>query len=600
MHSPRSRWRSLLVRSGKTRARVAITGFSIAASLLLTASVMLFVGAPPVEWILWLLPATVVPLVVAPMASHLVLELAFELEGTQAQVLQQEAQLRALFEHAPIGIARLDAHGRVRHANPLMRKLLGAHAHGPLPEWDAVFSQPEQLHAFRVALNDGAPLDSTRWQWVDQHANMRTVRVAMVPMPADISASPESDCVLLADDVTEREAVEAQLLRAQKLDLIGRLAGGLAHDFNNLLTVVRASVASLGGAETAPELSAIDDAAVRGARLTRRLLSISRQDLLMRTPQRMAPLLDETLELMRRVLPDRVHVDVPNDVPDVTIALDADAVQQALLNLVVNARDAIEHDGTITLRAVEAEHERARMLVVTVEDTGTGMAETVLARATEPFFSTKPADAGSGLGLAMVQGTMRRHEGRLVLASTPGAGTRAELWFPIVAAPQPAADASTVRPSQPTASTHAGAGHVMISAVTDTPAKAAPLAHLLLVEDERAVRLATERALQRLGYAVTSTSSMASALTCIASGTPVDLVVTDVMMPGGTGVELLQAVRTSGGTTPFLLVSGYAMDNLDAVLATDARTALLGKPWTLERLAEQVRAMLPDQRAVAP
>lgn len=575
----RSRWRTLLVPFGKTRARAAITGFSVLASVTMVTMVMLLVQAPANDWALWLLPAIGVPLVVAPLASHVVLELAYELEAAHAQAAQQETRLRTVFEHAPIGIARLACHGEVRSANPSLRALLGVSDAAPLPDWTHVFVRPEDHAVFAHALAQAEPLDAVRWQWSDQRGGERTVRVALVPMPADTTASPADapDGVLLAEDITSHAAAEAALLRTQKVALVGQLAGGLAHDFNNLLTVVRASVASLGGAANSPELTAIDDAAVRGARLTRRLLAINRHDLLTRTPQSLATLMHDTVDLVRRVLPRRIRIDAPTMVPDLMLTLDEDAVQQAVLNLAVNARDAITNEGVLRLELTERLHDGARMLVLAVIDDGEGMSDAVRARATEPFFTTKGPDTGTGLGLAMVHGIMRGHDGQLVLHSAPGEGTRAELWFPM--APE-------------------AAGHLPVTPAehgTMTHARGAQGARLLLVEDERAVRVATERALQRLGYAVTSAPDMTTALTYLESGAPVDLVVTDIMMPGGTGVELLQAVRTAGVTTPFLLVTGYATDNLDAVLAADARTALLAKPWTLDRLNAQVLAMLPSR-----
>jgi CheY-like chemotaxis protein len=303
--------------------------------------------------------------------------------------------------------------------------------------------------------------------------------------------------------------------------------------------------------------------------------------LLTLAPHPSAPLLLDTLQLMRRVLPTRIRVEAPGTLPERTLRLDADAVQQALLNLVVNARDAIVDEGVIRIEVVETQRDAQPMLVVAIEDNGIGMTDAVRARATEPFFSTKPAESGTGLGLAMVHGTMERHGGELVLHSTPGQGTRAELWFPVAADDHAlvAGDATRDARAVPTST-------------SSTHSDAMPLARLLLVEDERSVRVATERALQRLGYAVTSASDVASALIVFESGAAVDLVVTDVMMPGGTGVELLHAVRTSGHATPFLLVSGYAVDRLDPILAADPRTALLAKPWTYEALASHVQRML--------
>jgi two-component system cell cycle sensor histidine kinase/response regulator CckA len=577
----RSRWQALLVRSGKGRARAAIVGFSVLTSVVLVVAFMLVVRPPREEWVLYLLPAILVPLIVSPLASHLVLELAFALDAANRRVRQQEEQLAALFEHAPIGMALLDALGNVRSANPRMRALLGAAVDEASQRWSRVFLQADALTEFRSALRAGRPLDDARWQWSDPERRERLVRVALMPISVG-SRSPNAadgpDSVLLAEDITEREVLDAQALRAQKLELVGQLAGGIAHDFNNLLTVVRGSVGTLGGAAASPELASIDDAAERGARLTRRLLAISRHDLITRAPHGAPAVIDEAVELMRRVLPSRIRMIVAGIVPDVEVDLDRDAVQQALLNLAVNARDAISGEGTITLEARQTMHDGRSMLVLAMVDDGHGMPEAVRARAIEPFFTTKAAESGTGLGLAMVHGTMRSHDGWLALESAPGAGTRAELWFPVV--------------RQRTAIVTAGAAADRLPvAAAVRQLDDATVASVLLVEDEAGVRLATERALQRLGYVVTSVADMTAALAQFESGAVIDVVVSDVMMPGGTGVDLLREVRRAGYTTPFLLVSGYATDDLTEVRATDAHVGVLNKPWSGERLGAAVEAL---------
>lgn len=609
MTSLRTSWHATLVRLGRHRATALITGISVVLSLALTAVLANTVGASGRELWLWYGPAVLVPLIVAPIASRLVLSLAFALEEERSTTARQEAELRAVFTHAPIGIARLTVDGTVRTANPRARALLGltdpafpdsgvvdrGTARHAAP-WAELFVDADERQAFERALALGLPLENVRWRWHGPDGAPCIVRAALVPMPtgdtrrgdstrASTTAElAERGVVLLLDDITERESVESQLLRAQKLDLVGRLSGGLAHDFNNLLTVVRASVSALGGAEASAELAAIDDAARRGARLTRRLLSISRRDVLSPVPQRLEPLLFDAVDLMRRVLPPRVRLDTPAEVPDVLLALDQDAIQQALLNLVVNARDAIVADGVVRITTHVQDVADGAVLVLAVHDTGSGMPPDVLARASEPFFSTKATHQGTGLGLAIVHSTMQRHGGRLVLHSVHGEGTRAELWFPVLAEAALAASPTPLSRRE----TNEAAPVAVIEPVISTTVTHG---RVLLVEDEHEVRLATERALRRLGYDVVSVGSVSSAMATVQTDASVTVVLSDVMMPDATGFDLLRSLRQEGRDVPVLFVSGFALESIDRVLADDARTAFLAKPWTLSALADGLRAL---------
>jgi two-component system, cell cycle sensor histidine kinase and response regulator CckA len=490
---------------------------------------------------------------------------AVELAGERA--VRQQIQFRTLIDHVPVGIARLDPRGSVVAANPRFRELLRLPPAEAIPPWSSIFVDPgEQEVLARVAAGSGE-VSNTFWSWRDTEGATHVVRASVVSLP---HGTPDSGAVLLVEDVSEQRALEAQLLRAQKMEVVGQLAGGIAHDFNNLLTVVRANVAVLGGVTGSPELGAIDDAAARGGRLVRRLMTISRNDVLAATPQPLGPILFETVAMVRRVLPARIRVEAPVEVPPVTVRIDQDAVQQALLNLALNARDAIAGEGTIRFQArEEMDADGVRMLRVAVSDNGMGMPPEVLNRATEPFFTTKGPDAGTGLGLSMVYSIMQRLGGRLELRSSPGRGTRVDLWFPLSGEP---AAPSLILPADPVQDRSAGS-------------------RILLVEDEHAVRVATERTLVRLGYTVTSVASARAALQALEEDPALELVVTDVMMPGGTGIDLLREARKRGVDLPFLFVSGYAMESLEGILESDSSTAMLTKPWTVEELQDGVRSM---------
>jgi signal transduction histidine kinase/ActR/RegA family two-component response regulator len=377
-------------------------------------------------------------------------------------------------------------------------------------------------------------------------------------------------------------AQQAELQRLRQLDLVGRLAGGLAHDFNNLLTVVRANVAALGGAAAHAELAAIDDAALRGARLTRRLLAISHHEEVALAPASLSPLLRETAELLHRVLPAGIELTMPTSVPDTVLKLDRDAVQQALLNLVLNARDAMDGQGALALSVYTPNTDASEWLVVEVRDSGPGMSADLLARATEAFFSTKAVHEGTGLGLAIVQRTMEQHGGRLVLESTVGVGTCAALWFPVPAG------AMTVAPSD-AASTPA-LSKLPAPQTLSTSSRTVdrqPYA-VLVVDDEAPVRIVTVRTVERMGHRVTGVASMDEALAWLAAGGHADVIVSDITMPGGSGIDLVSQLRDIGRPTPVLLVSGFALDGLDDTLTADPSVALLAKPWSRDELAASI------------
>ncbi len=492
--------------------------------------------------------------------------LAAAIETVAERSVRQQTQFRTLVEHAPVGIARVNSAGLIITSNPRFLRLLALDRGAQAPAWDDVFTVADDRAQFMRAIGGSEPLTSVLWTWKDSADRRRMVRASTVPLP---TGEGEPGAVLLVEDITEQHALESQLQRSQKMELVGRLAGGIAHDFNNLLTVVRGNVSVMGGATMSPELGAIDDAAARGARLVRRLLTINRHDLLTRVATPPGPLLHDVIEMVRRLLPARIVVDAPVQVPDVTLQIDRDAVEQSLLNLALNARDAIPGNGTLRFEAREVRSPTgAHSLVLSVVDDGSGMPEHVLARATEPFFSTKSADRGTGLGLSVVHSTMESMGGRLELRSTPGQGTRAELWFPI------AADAPDRAPS---------------SFPAPNDAHAAPGLRVLLVDDEPAVRMATERALSGHGHTVCTASNMTEALALLGSAPAFDLVVSDVMMPGGTGIDLLRAARVAGQSVPFLFVSGYAMESLEGVLESDRRTGMLTKPWSIGDLERTVR-----------
>lgn len=376
-------------------------------------------------------------------------------------------------------------------------------------------------------------------------------------------------------DVTERREADAKLAQAHKMDAIGQLTGGVAHDFNNLLTPIMGNLdllrRRLGDDPRAERLiGGAQQAAERAATLTQRLLAFARRQTLAPQAVDVGTLVGGMAELMRRSLGPTiaVRIEVPPGLPAARV--DPNQLELALLNLAINARDAMEGGGSLTISASEAAGQAAglapgRYVRVVAADTGTGMDAATMARAIEPFFSTKGVGKGTGLGLSMVHGLAAQSGGTLTLESEPGRGTRIALWLPATA------EASAAGP--------ADAGEPMAAVHAST---------VLLVDDEDLVRTATADMLRDLGYTVVEASSGAGALAALRRGCDPDVLVTDYLMPGMTGSALIAELRAAGLRMPVLLVTGYANCGEDV----PADVPRLSKPFRQTDLAARLHDML--------
>jgi signal transduction histidine kinase/CheY-like chemotaxis protein len=374
----------------------------------------------------------------------------------------------------------------------------------------------------------------------------------------------------------EHELALAKLHEAQKLETLGQLTGGVAHDFNNLLTPVIGNLDLLRrripvGDPSQRLIDAGLQAASRAATLVQRLLAFARrQDLRVRSVNVRA-LLDGMSDLIRRSLDPSIDVKITHS-PDLPPArVDPNQLELAILNLAINARDAMPSGGTINIEAAAASVDRQRGLAagsyvrVAVSDTGTGMDEHTLARAVEPFFSTKGVGKGTGLGLSMVHGLAAQLGGRLNLTSTPGKGTTAEIWLPI-AHEAPGTDDLESRPIRP------------------APRRAT----ILLVDDEELVRIGTSEMLSDLGYEVAQAASGGEAMRMLRAGEVPELLVTDYLMPGMNGVELIESATAIAPGIKAMLITGYS------TIAEGPGSAIprLGKPFRQAELAEMVADLL--------
>ena len=463
----------------------------------------------------------------------------------------------------------------------------------------SVSSDEDFVVDFRFERPDGAIL------WLEVHARLvrdgAGVPRRFVGLASDITARKSAEVALqgmneqlekrveertaqlrsahdeLLAQIAERERTEAQLRQMQKLESIGQLTGGVAHDFNNLLTAVIGNLELLRR-RVPPNPSSdrlIDGAmqgAQRGAALTQRLLAFARHQALDPRPVDLGDLVRGMDDLLHRSLGPSVTMvqDLPAGLPPAHV--DANQVELALLNLAVNSRDAMPAGGTLTLALDVAETDAAsdlasgRYVRLTVADSGMGMDDETLRRAIEPFFSTKDVGKGTGLGLSMIHGLAQQLKGALRLFSTPGHGTRAELWLPVAhgaaipAGPEPAGETSDEKRR----------------------------ATLLFVDDDFLIGLSTTSLLEDLGHTVVKASSGPEALEVLRSGRPIDLMITDYAMPGMTGLELAEEARALRPDLPILLATGYAD------LPTRPRIALprLSKPYQQQQLAEQIQSLL--------
>ena len=381
----------------------------------------------------------------------------------------------------------------------------------------------------------------------------------------------------LVAQIAERERTEAKLRQMQKIESIGQLTGGVAHDFNNLLTAVIANLELLRKRVPAGPMNdqLIDGAmqgAQRGAALTQRLLAFARHQALEPKPVDLAELVQGMGNLLRRSTGPAVdmHFDLPSGLAAAHI--DANQVELALLNLVVNSRDAMPDGGRVAISLDEVETGTVRDLAagrylrLSVSDSGTGMDALTLQKAVEPFFSTKEVGKGTGLGLSMIHGLAQQLKGALRLFSTPGHGTRAELWLPV-------AD---------------GVPMVVTSGLQEAASNEKRTAKLLFVDDDFLIGLATTDLLEDLGHTVIRASSGAEALDILRADEAIDLMITDYAMPGMTGLQLAEQARSMRPELPILLATGYA----DLPARASLELPRLNKPYQQRQLAEQIKALL--------
>jgi PAS domain S-box-containing protein len=510
----------------------------------------------------------------------------------QESLEAREARLRSILETAPEAIITINAAGIVESFSTAAERLFGYSADEVIGRNVSLLMPSPHREQHDAYVRRYLTTGEARIIGIGRVVEGRRKDGSIVPVElavGEIMLGGARTFTGFLRDLTARQRMEQELRQAQKMEAVGQLTGGIAHDFNNLLTVILGNLEMLqkrlGDDERQQTLlREARETAQLGAQLTDRLLTFGRRQPLQPRPLDVAELTTEMSRLLRRTLGEAVEIRTMV-APDVSRVLaDPAQLQNALLNLALNARDAMPRGGTLTIEAHDVELDadyvqahpetrRGRYVMVAVSDTGSGMTRDVRERAFDPFFTTKGPGAGSGLGLSMVYGFVKQTGGHVSLYSEPDVGTTVRLYLP------PAREAPTT----------------MAEAPTEAPAGRGET--ILVVEDDASVRRVNVARLVELGYNVIEAEDGPAALRQIDAHPAIDVLFTDIVMPRGmSGVELAQAVRQRLPAMPILFSSGYAAPELLESGRVEG-AVLLKKPYTAAALATQLREVLDAAKA---
>ena len=512
----------------------------------------------------------------------------------EEHLAQMEARYRGLLEAAPDAMVVVNQAGEIVLLNLQAERQFGF-------QRDELVGQPvtriiPEGFAERLIADDLRSAADALAQQIGTGLELIGRRNDGTEFPMEIMLSPleSAEGILVTAairDISVRKAVEAQLLQAQKLESVGQLAAGLAHDFNNLLTAIHGYGELLGqglpdGDPRRADLNEILRAADRAAEMTRQLIAFSRRQILRPRVLDPAEIVEGIVPMLRRLMGEHITL-VTHKEPDLgNVKADPSQLEQVILNLAVNARDAMPEGGELTIETANVEldskYARAhpevgpgRYVLLSFTDTGVGMDPDTEARAFEPFFTTKEPGNGTGLGLATVYGIVKQSSGSIYLYTEPGRGTTFKIYLPRVEeAAAAVTEAVTVRPTTPGSET------------------------ILLVEDNAAVRGFCRRVLEEQSYTVLEATSGAAALPLAASQIgSLDLLVTDVVMPGMQGHQLADRLWADRPDMPVLYISGFTENPVMSHGISRREVAFLPKPFTAEALGRAVRDAIDRPRS---
>lgn len=514
---------------------------------------------------------------------------------------QYKLDPRQFFDGSPIGIVLVSKDGVIEDANPMVLSMVGreiAQVHHQkifdlfdAQDWPLIENILDQLAGgtikfdpIEVRLNTGEP------------QNLRPVRVFtnVINPPSEVMKSDqkaeasEVRAALYILDLSQQKNLESQFIQSQKMQAVGQLAGGIAHDFNNLLTAIIGFCDLLllrhkPGDPSFGDIQQIKQNSNRAANLVRQLLAFSRQQTLRPQVQDVTDILTEVSHLLRRLIGSNIELVINHGASLGLVKVDSGQMEQVLVNMAVNARDAMADGGMLTIATQsfcnidpltigQDMMHPGTWVKITVRDSGTGIPPDVMARIFEPFFTTKEVGKGTGLGLATVYGIIRQSGGYLDVTSRVGQGTEFSIYLPT-------AREEDVKTNEPPPVSE------------DAPTDLTGTARILLVEDEDAVRNFSTRALKNKGYEVVTAEDGESGWDVFQNlDQPIDLLITDVMMPGKDGPTLAREIREKVPTLKIIFISGYTEERLKDTMGENI--FFLPKPFTLKDLAAKVKEVL--------
>ncbi len=506
-------------------------------------------------------------------------------EPAPAPVIAAPANAGDLFRDAPMGVAFADAAGTIRQANAALAKFFGVS--GALA--DKNFGE-------LVDGNDRAQVMALIARAANGETGLSAIEVRGIKSAAgeermaELFASPMGDqAILYLVDVSEQKALETKFAQSQKMQAVGQLAGGVAHDFNNLLTVIIGNCEFLlmrhqAGDPSFKEINEVHQNALRAAALVSQLLAFSRKQTMQPKVLALGDVIGELAQMLRRLVGEGITLNVERESDLWAVHADEAQLGNAIINLVVNARDAMPSGGTVAIRTANQTVTQSSALGtaimpagdyvrIEVSDTGTGMSKEIQSKIFDPFFTTKPVGQGTGLGLATVYGIVKQSGGFITVDSEVGKGTAFNIYLP--RRKLEAADTAPVE--------------IVPAAARDVTGQDT----ILLVEDEEAVRSFAARALRMRGYNVLEASGGEEALEIVKSGaSKIDLIITDVVMPNMDGPTMVRNVKLTNPDLPVIFMSGYAEEAFRRNDQSSEDIHFLPKPFGLKQLAAKVKEVL--------
>ncbi|MCE2965741.1 MAG: ATP-binding protein [Alphaproteobacteria bacterium] len=506
------------------------------------------------------------------------------------QALAAQALYEYYFKAAPIGIVAVTSEGLIETANPMFRQLIGNQDNDITGNdiWSCFAATDHKILelAFKVAREQGNAdvIELQVQSWTDFVVAVYVGYVGTTSVSAD-------RYVLHCIDITARKSLEQQFSQSQKMQAVGQLAGGVAHDFNNILTAIIGFCdllmqRHLPGDPSFQDIQQIHQNSDRAAKLVGQLLAFSRQQKLVPQVINIAEALTNLSPLLTRLLGEYVQLVVDHSRDIWRVKVDPTQLDQVIMNLAVNARDAMTKGGILKIRTDNFTLNSpmplrgdnvlpGQYLRVRVTDSGCGMPPEVVSRIFEPFYTTKGVGAGTGLGLSTVFGIMKQTGGHVLVDTAEGVGTTFTLLIPRYDGPMEASPAEKI------------SGAVAVNESTT-----AGTGTILIVEDEDAVRLFTARALRNKGYQVLEARHGEAGFDIIKAGQHIDLMVTDVMMPEMDGATLIRLARDILPSLKIICMSGYAEESIRERLNSQENIRFLGKPFTLKQITALVKEVL--------